>query len=163
MREDASWVGSGYTKLHIWNLTDFEKILYIDADCLVVDKIEDIFDRNVDFAAAPDVFPPDNFNAGVLLIKPNETVFKELIALDVKPYDGGDTGLLNAYYPNWFEMEPEARLPFGYNAQRILHWFTFKKNPGYWEAAGPLKIIHYSSSPKPWVGAPKGDLEMQWY
>lgn len=43
-----------------------------------------------------------------------------------------------------------ARLPFGYNAQRTLHWMTAKRTPGYWEAVQPLKIIHYSSSPKPW-------------
>lgn len=34
--------------------------------------MEDVFQRDVDFAAAPDVFPPDKFNAGVLLIKPSE-------------------------------------------------------------------------------------------
>ena len=27
-----------------------------------------VFEREVDFAAAPDVFPPDRFNAGVMLI-----------------------------------------------------------------------------------------------
>jgi hypothetical protein len=26
----------------------------------------------VDFAAAPDVFPPDHFNAGIMLLKPDK-------------------------------------------------------------------------------------------
>lgn len=64
----ASWVGSGYTKLHIWNLTEYAQVLYIDADCLVHASPEDLFERDVAFAAAPDVFPPDHFNAGVMLI-----------------------------------------------------------------------------------------------
>jgi len=138
--------------------------------------VEDVFERDVDFAAAPDVFPPDKFNAGVLLIviiflptcpkKPSLEKFDELLTkpFTAPSYDGGDTGFLNFCFPNWFcSKDPQARLPFGYNAQRILHWFTFKRTDGYWKAVEPLKIIHYSSSPKPWVGAPKGDLEMLWY
>ena len=44
------------------------QVFYIDADCMIKANPEIIFDRKVDFAAAPDVFPPDHFNAGVLLI-----------------------------------------------------------------------------------------------
>lgn len=85
---------------------------------------------------------------------------------ETSSYDGGDTGFLNNYFPTWYISEPTARLPFGYNAQRILHWFTIKRTDGYWkevEKDGGLKIIHYSSSPKPWEGPPKGDLEAIWY
>jgi len=48
-------------------------------------------------------------------------------------YDGGDTGFLNAYFPDWFKMPAPSRLPFGYNAQRILYWFTVKRTEGYWK------------------------------
>jgi hypothetical protein len=34
--------------------------------------IAQVFERDVDFAAAADVFPPDKFNAGVMLLKPNK-------------------------------------------------------------------------------------------
>ena len=33
----ASWTGSGYSKLAIWTLTEYDIVFYIDADCLVVD------------------------------------------------------------------------------------------------------------------------------
>jgi glycogenin glucosyltransferase len=46
----------------------FKRFFTFDADCLIKASPEDIFERNVDFAAAPDIFPPDKFNAGVLLI-----------------------------------------------------------------------------------------------
>jgi hypothetical protein len=48
-----------------------------------------------------------------------------------------------------YTSSPESRLSFGYNAQRTLFWFTHAKQPGYWESIKPLKVIHYSSSPKP--------------
>ena len=44
------------------------------------------------------MFPPDCFNAGVLLIKPDIEYFKELLSQIEKhdSYDGGDTGFLNS-------------------------------------------------------------------
>ena len=65
-------------------------------------------------------------------------------------YDGGDTGFLNAFFSSWFHEPAEARLPFGCNAQRTMHAFT-KKQPSYWNDAVDIEILHYSSSPKPWL------------
>ena len=100
----ASWIGSGYTKLYIWTLVEYDKVFYIDADCLVQASPEDVFTRDVTFAAAPDIFPPDRFNAGVLLIKPSMDTYNDMMTKteSVISYDGGDTGFLNTYFPNWF-------------------------------------------------------------
>ena len=88
-----------------------------------------LFNIPVSFAAAPDVFPPDKFNAGVLVIQPNEAVFQDMVSrIAVLPsHDGGDTGFLNSYFPTWFSQSADSRLSFGYNAQRTLHWFTHAK------------------------------------
>lgn len=73
----ASWTGSGYSKLYIWTLIEYQLVFYIDADCLVVssDILEGfnimLENQSIEMAAAPDIFPPDNFNAGVLIIRPN--------------------------------------------------------------------------------------------
>jgi alpha-N-acetylglucosamine transferase len=58
-----SWYGSAYTKLHIWTLTEYSQVFYIDADCLVVGELDHIFGEfeSYDFTACPDVFPPDHF------------------------------------------------------------------------------------------------------
>ena len=78
----GSWEESQYTKLHLWTLTQYRKVFYVDADCLVVSKdIEGIFELDSQFAAAPDVFPPDCFNAGVLLVKPSLEKFVKLMTL----------------------------------------------------------------------------------
>lgn len=36
------WVNSGYTKLHIFGLTAYSKLVYIDADCLVQRNVDDV-------------------------------------------------------------------------------------------------------------------------
>lgn len=44
-----------------------------------------------------------------------------------------------------------------------MHWFTAPRCRGYWECVG-AKIVHYSSTPKPWdSGAKKGELELLWW
>jgi glycogenin glucosyltransferase len=181
---EASWTNSELTKLHVWNLLQFEKVVYLDADTLVIENIDELFEIQSSFAASPDIFPPDKFNAGVLVIQPNASVFHEMISLVgvLSSHDGGDTGFLNSYFSNWYVFiphldlimslrsdardsivrffiilrytsSPESRLSFGYNAQRTLFWFTHAKQPGYWELIKPLKVIHYSSSPKPCKGS----------
>lgn len=57
------------TKFAAWSLTQFNRVLFLDVDTLVVGPIDDILYgfSNASFAAAPDVFPPDNFNSGVLV------------------------------------------------------------------------------------------------
>jgi len=98
-----SWFGSAYTKLHIWTLVEYAQVFYIDADCMVVGSLDHMFRAYAayDFAACPDVFPPDHFNAGVLLIRPSMQVFFSLLRrskMEHASYDGGDTGFLNSIF-----------------------------------------------------------------
>lgn len=53
-----------------------------------------LFEREVEFAAAPDVFPPDKFNAGVMVVVPSPIVLEDMLSKveDLLSYDGGDTG-----------------------------------------------------------------------
>ncbi len=171
------WVNAGYTKLHVFNLTRFRKVVYIDADALVLESVEALFARPGPVAAAPDVFPPDKFNAGVMVVTPSAELFADMQTRigELPSHDGGDTGFLNAYFPDWFRAGAARRLPFRYNAQRTMHWLTYAGNPGYWRSIRPVAILHFSSNPKPWTGAAggkdskngaavkKGELEMIWW
>ena len=147
------WINAGYTKLHIFNMTSFEKVVYIDADTLILDNVDHLFERpGTPLSAAPDVFPPDKFNAGVLVVTPKASVFEKMTEQlsDTQSHDGGDTGFLNTFFPEWYSLPSQHRLPFRFNAQRTMHWLTFSGNPGYWLSIRPVAILHFSSNPKPW-------------
>ena len=164
---DKCWTDAGYTKLQIWSLhDDYDLLVYIDVDAIVRTNIDDLFALDVDLAAAPDVFPPDKFNAGVLVVRPSPETHARLLQLapTAPSYDGGDTGLLNFCFPGWFAgHERLKRLPFAYNAQRTMHWLT-RAAPGYWQAIGEIRVLHFSSAPKPWEAPDrKGDLELVWW
>eukprot|EP00923_Selenidium_pygospionis_P016042 GHVN01028098.1.p1 GENE.GHVN01028098.1~~GHVN01028098.1.p1 ORF type:complete len:142 (+),score=9.31 GHVN01028098.1:300-725(+) len=87
-----AWMNSGFTKLTVWNLTQFKKVVYIDADCLVTTNIDELFERPAP-AFAPDVFPPDHFNAGVMVLEPDSNVFNKMIERksSLPSYDKGVT------------------------------------------------------------------------
>mmetsp|Transcript_24821 Transcript_24821/g.44930 ORF Transcript_24821/g.44930 Transcript_24821/m.44930 type:complete len:179 (+) Transcript_24821:98-634(+) len=97
------WVNSGFTKLRLWEQEDFAKIVYIDADCLVLENIDELFDTPCP-AFCPDVFPPDKFNAGVIVMEPNQETFQDMMTKmkELPSHDGGDTGFLNSFYPDWY-------------------------------------------------------------
>ena len=100
------------TKLHIFRLTQFSKIIFLDADVLPVHPISHLFSLPFEFSAVPDVGWPDIFNSGVLVLTPGEEQFNQLNHLIAsKPsWDGGDQGLLNEWRDgDW------NRLSFTYN------------------------------------------------
>ena len=67
------------TKFHAWRLTFLQKVIFLDADTLVLRPIDELADHPSAFAAAPDTFPADQFNSGVMVITPSEARFQELV------------------------------------------------------------------------------------
>jgi hypothetical protein len=64
-------LGVTFTKIHAWRMTQFSKCVFLDADTLVTGNVDELFDRETSFAAAPDVGWPDCFNSGVFLFTPS--------------------------------------------------------------------------------------------
>lgn len=172
---NVAWTATGLTKLRVFSLhtLHYTRLLYIDADCLALTNLDHLFHTplptaasSVPFAAAPDLFPPDRFNAGVLLLTPGLPVWQTILGGlrdGVGSYDGGDTGYLNSLFPDWYAAEACCRLHFRYNALRVMEWWT-RKAPGYWdEALGAVSILHYCSSPKVWEARKGGKLEQLWW
>jgi alpha-N-acetylglucosamine transferase len=41
----SEWDKAGYTKLNLWGLIEWDFLVYIDADCLIVSNMDDLFLR----------------------------------------------------------------------------------------------------------------------
>ena len=82
-------LGITFTKLHCWRLTQFKKCVFVDADCLVLKNVDDLFERE-EFSAAADVGWPDCFNSGVFVFKPSLNTYLQLLdfALTHGSFDG---------------------------------------------------------------------------
>ncbi|XP_077227966.1 plant glycogenin-like starch initiation protein 6 [Tasmannia lanceolata] len=152
-----------YTKLKIFNLTNYKKVVYLDADTIVIKSIEDLF-KCGKFCA--NLKHSERMNSGVMVVEPSETVFKDMMSKvnTLYSYTGGDQGFLNSYYPGFADarvFEPNLsldviksrpvpelqRLSTLFNADVGLYmlankWMVDEKE---------LRVIHYTLGPlKPW-------------
>ncbi|CAN6880620.1 unnamed protein product [Brassica oleracea] len=137
-----------YSKFRLWQLTEYDKIIFIDADMLIL--------RNIDFLfEMPEISATGNnatlFNSGVMVVEPSNSTFQLLMdhINEIVSYNGGDQGYLNEVYTWW---------------HRIPKHMNFLKH--FWEGDEPeikqmktrlfgtdppiLYVLHYLGN-KPWL------------
>lgn len=165
------------TKLNLWTLSQYERILYLDADTLVLSNLDHLFPllSHVIFAASPELGFPDCFNSGVMLLKPNLTTFNDLtkIAKDIESFDGGDQGILNFYFSDGTRGHPMKqllaekenigctihswyRLSFTYNME--MHKVYRMYIPAVRRYQHEHKVLHFIGKEKPWH-FPNGEVD----
>jgi hypothetical protein len=139
-----------YTKLRIWELIQYDALLYIDLDTLVIGQFSQLFEKHLPLmlksglalGMGHNTFPhgPD-FNSGVILLTPNLTLFDSLHrGINTIPHEieFGDQNYLNAYF-----KENIYLLPFQYNSMVSVK----TSHPEFW-VASQHSILHYTC--KPW-------------
>ncbi|RCK57932.1 Glycogenin-1 [Candida viswanathii] len=139
-----------YSKILLWNQTDYDSIVYLDADVLPLANFDDVFEKypveDDQIAASPDSGWPDIFNSGVFKIRPSKETFDKLVSFTSDPkntFDGADQGLLNEYFPNWI------RLPYLYNVTpNYRHDYQYL--PAFNRFFNDIKVLHYIGEVKPW-------------
>jgi len=141
-----------FTKLNVFALDDFERVVFIDADTLVLQPIDSLFDIDADFAAAPDhgvSLRRGEFNSGVFVCKPNRATFEDMLTkiATVRSRDGGDQGFLNEWFSSW------RRLPRSFNTLKRIYWH----HPDLFDL-GQIKVLHFVG-PKPWDQPPVDDAQ----
>jgi len=131
-----------FSKLGVFALTFLDRGVYLDADTVVLDGLDDLFDRD-GLSAAPDfgfMLHRETFNSGVFAFDPDADVFRDMMAKNgtLESYDGGDQGFLNSYFPDvdWLDSS--------YNTL----WRMLDSNPGV-VGLGDVKVLHFVG-PKPW-------------
>ncbi|KAK0456011.1 glycosyltransferase family 8 protein [Armillaria borealis] len=136
------------TKLHVFRLTQYSKIIFLDADVLPIRPLSHLFSLPHEFSAVPDVGWPDIFNSGVMVLSPGEDKFSELNTLlkSKGSWDGGDQGLLNEWRGgDW------NRLSFTYNTTPTA---AYTYAPAYERFGSQIKAIHFIGPNKPWNSIP---------
>jgi len=159
-----------FTKLILWNMTEFDSIVYLDADTLVLSDIshlhalvEDPLRTGFDFAAAADHWNGKfayHFNAGVLVLHPCQFVFKEL--MQTSKIEGNyDPVMAEQAFLNAFYQLRYLQLPLIYNVNLALYsgypdlWRILKKD---------FKIVHFTLN-KPFLNpnAPSNEEPVSLY
>jgi len=103
-----------FSKLHIFNLTQYEGLLYIDSDAVVVNPISDIINQsisklnpelgfNLAWGLDSGKEVSSKYNAGVLILSPSQLVFEDLVhKINILEFDAtlSEQAYLNKYYEN---------------------------------------------------------------
>ena len=132
-----------FAKLRLWQLP-YERVVYLDADTLVLRNIDRLF-AYPEFCAAPNVY--ENFadfrrmNSGVFTARPSAETFEAMMQQLDTPgvfWRRTDQTFLQAFFPDWHG------LPVTYNMLQYT-WFNI---PELW-AWSQVKVVHYQYE-KPW-------------
>ncbi|MEO1112676.1 MAG: glycosyltransferase [Pseudomonadota bacterium] len=133
-----------FVKLRLWQLTDYERVVFIDADALVLKNCDRLFDYP-EFCAAPNVYESledfHRLNSGVFTARPNLATYDRMMEMLDTPdafWRRTDQTFLQAFFPDWHG------LPVFYNMLQYV-WFNL---PDLWSWE-QIHILHYQYE-KPW-------------
>ena len=156
-----------YSKLNMWSLTQFDKIVYLDADMVILHNIDELFEKKNMSSTNSGGWLPDKkdwkeMNSGMIVLEPSATIFEHMksqVGLIEKELGKGDQAFLHQYYHDWHE-KTDLHLPHIYNIFDI-HLKSYKKHFGYYLDTNiqtnnknfdekRVKIVHYIGKNKPW-------------
>jgi len=139
-----------FAKLRLWQL-DYERVVFVDADALVLRNSDVLFDYP-EFCAAPNVYESladfHRMNSGVFTARPSAATFGAMMArLDVPGafWRRTDQTFLESFFPDWHG------LPVFCNMLQYV-WFAM---PELWDWKA-IRILHFQYE-KPWQDHDKAD------
>lgn len=139
-----------FAKLRLWQL-DYDRVVFLDADTLVLRNIDRMFDYP-EFSAAPNVYESladfHRLNSGVFTARPNGETFKRMLAhLDRSDvfWRRTDQTFLQDFFPDWHG------LPVTMNMLQYV-WINL---PELWSWQD-ICVLHYQYE-KPWEDHAKAD------
>ncbi|KAL1541440.1 putative UDP-glucuronate:xylan alpha-glucuronosyltransferase 4 [Salvia divinorum] len=92
-----------YSKLRLWQLIEYDKVIFIDSDFIVTRSLDEFFKYPGISARGNN---KDRFNSGLMLLEPSLCTFRSLMEKRwlVRSYNGGDQGFLNEMFPWWHRL-----------------------------------------------------------
>lgn len=133
-----------FAKLRLWELEEYDRIVFVDADAIVVRNIDRLF-AYPEFSAAPNVYESladfRRLNSGVFVAAPSRATFGSMMERLDAPgvtWPRTDQTFLQAFFPDWHG------LPVFFNMLQYV-WFNL---PGLWDW-NSVHVVHYQYE-KPW-------------
>lgn len=147
-----------YTKLEIFKLVQYTKLVYIDADMMVLKNIDHLFNCPHMSSVAAGCWGKRkdfNFNSGLLVLQPNIEEYNTLVDISIEHGDTcpGDQNVLQRFFTDW---PSNKKLHLGMEYNIFASQIGLTKSKYYIDGRDdekkgiPLYIIHFVT-PKPWV------------
>lgn len=156
-KNHANWSYT-FDKLMIFELTQYDKLVFLDSDMYIRNNIDELFDRphmSATVDRCDTILVKDNYQkltSGLLVIKPQEGIMDKFLEImeddSIKnKYDNiGDQDIIQLYAPNW-ENKKELHLPVKYNM--FFLDIEYYINKGIY-TLDDISVIHFITANKPW-------------
>lgn len=155
-----------FDKLLIWGFVQFEKIVFLDSDLLILNNIDSLFNyESFSGVCAGKSYPGNEnwkgINSGVMVIVPDLNVKQALLDLIPKTIDEcqknhrliGDQDVLQLYLTDRWDNELSLQIDEGYNIfADFLNYYI--KELGYsWDKTKgrTIYVVHFIGRTKPWM------------
>lgn len=133
-----------FCKLRLWELEQYERIVFLDADVLVVKNIDKLF-AYPEFCAAPNLYHElsdmHRMNSGVFVAKPGRDTFSRMLETLDQPdvfWRRTDQSFLESFFEDW------QGLPYIFNTLQYVYFNL----PELWHWPS-IRVLHYQYE-KPW-------------
>ena len=160
-RHNTNW-NYTFDKLLVFELTQFDKIVFIDADMMVMHNLDHLFELpHMSATNAGYSFPGNesdiDLNSGLMVIEPQPEVVNTMLstipAIMARKSAFGDQDVLQEYYGDWIS-KPELNFGERYNVY-ANHLDYYINNLGYHFSSDTndpknIAIVHFIGASKPW-------------
>ena len=135
---------NNFAKLRLWQLTQFDRVVFLDADTIMLKSCDKLFSYP-EFSAAPNVYESLSdfyrLNSGVFVASPSVSTYNDMLRLLDAPdayWPRTDQTFLQRYFPDWHG------LPHTFNTLQYIYF----QLPQLWNPKA-IHVLHYQYE-KPW-------------
>ena len=166
-RENSGHWGNTFDKIHLFGLTSFAKLVYLDSDMIVLKNIDELFDKpHLSAVAAGQLEHPDwiRLNSGLMVIEPEDQLPEKMVGVIDRAVEEvsalgsnkiGDQDIVNAYYRDWPHRK-DLHLDDGYNlffsdldAYIDRHGYQISVEAN--KSSKNVHVVHFVGPQKPWM------------
>lgn len=155
--------GTGYwqstmAKLRVFDLTEYSKIVFLDADMMILKSLDWLFDMpHMSAVAAGKELHAEwtRMNSGLMVIEPKKEMHDKMRSLGLnmqkeaisKGESFGDQDVINAFFGGW-SSQREKHLPPTFNT--MLGYGGVQMKRGIISGIDDISVYHFTGSQKPW-------------
>lgn len=147
-----------FFKIAVTSLVEFDKIVFLDSDMLILNNIDELFLKsNLSAVVAGKTFHPEwvELNSGLMVIEPELSMYDKLVeeidnTIEERNQKGlpcGDQDVFARAFPEWKNNE-ELHLDEKYNSFFSYLNAYFKKK--IYKRKKDVSIVHFVGTCKPW-------------
>jgi glycogenin len=161
MRASGFRIGMIRSVSFLWfDMTEFEKIVYLDSDMMVLENIDELFALpHMSAVNAGRSFPGNSnwkdLNSGILVVEPRAGLIDQLtkVILELADYDDAvsDQNVLHYLHQDW-PTKRELHLDEQYNIfDRYIDYYVKELAYGLFRSKRRISVVHFIGPTKPWM------------